>query len=397
MRKSDFAQAIKGTDFVLLITCILTSIFGFMLVYSATRNEPISESINVSRECLIMIVAAVIGMILCVIISNIDYNLLVNMAIVAGGICLLLIFALFIWGEAPADRPNAKCWLPFSIGTFSINFQPSELAKPGFLITFAWHISKVRSSINELKNIALLCLHAAVPIGLIILTDDLGSAMVFAFMFLGMMMIAGLKFRFFAIGFGAVIAAAPLLWTKFLSSFHRQRILAVYYPDALSEKTLKNVIYQQQRCLNAIGSGGFFGDGYLKGTYTQSSAGVPVNESDMVFSVVGEEFGFVGAVGLIILLAIIVARLCIIGSKSSNMPGSIICYGTAFMIGSQTVLNIGMCLKLLPCVGITLPFVSAGGSANMCVYIAIGLCMSVARMNKDTQQWYSSIYISNNL
>ena len=377
-------QFIKGTDFILYIICILTSAFGCLMVYSATRNEAITNGLLIGRECLIMIIASAIGIALCIVISMIDYNSVVRIWPVIGGVCLLLIGALFIWGKAPADRPDARCWLPIiETGSFSVDFQPSELAKIGFLVTFAAHLDLVKNEINKLKNLLLLTIHALIPIGLIILTDDLGSAMIFGFMFIGMMFAAGLKIRYFAMAAGAFAAVSPILWTKFLSNFHRQRILAVYYPEALSESVYKAKIYQQQRAVNAIGSGGLLGDGLFKGTYTQSPSGVPVNESDMVFSVVGEELGFVGGILLLAALVFICARVMQTGRKSATLHGAIICYGTAFMISSQVIMNIGMCLKLLPCIGITLPFISAGGSANMCVYFAIGLCMSVYRYNKN--------------
>ncbi|MCR5151351.1 MAG: FtsW/RodA/SpoVE family cell cycle protein [Clostridiales bacterium] len=386
MNKNSFKEAIKETDFLLYIVCILTSAFGVLMVMSATKNSAEKQELTISRECLIMIFAAAIGIIACFIISLLDYNSFVRIWPVVAAVCLLLVLALFIWGEAPADRPDAKCWLPIlKIGSTTVNFQPSELAKVGFLITFAFHINKVRRDINKIKNVALLVLHALVPIGLIILTDDLGSAIVFGLMMVGMLSAAGLKWWYFAMALAAFAAAAPLVWTKFLSGFHRQRVLAIYYPSALSETVYKNVIYQQQRCVNAIGSGGLTGDGLFKGTYTQSAAGVPVNESDMVFSVVGEELGFIGAIGLLAVMAFIAVRIAATGKRSLNLTGSLICYGTAFMIAGQTILNIGMCLKLLPCIGITLPFVSAGGSSCLCVYLAIGMCMSVYRFNKSKE------------
>ncbi|MBQ8015964.1 MAG: FtsW/RodA/SpoVE family cell cycle protein, partial [Clostridia bacterium] len=207
------------------------------------------------------------------------------------------------------------------------------------------------------------------------------SAMVFAFIFIGMMFVAGVQVRYFVVAVGGIIALVPLLWTKFLASFHKYRILAIYFPSALSEDIYETYIYQQQRGVNAIGSGGFFGDGLFKGTYTQSATGVPVNESDMVFTVVGEELGFIGAMAFLAVMVLIIVRIVAVGKKSRNLAGSLLCFGTAFMLGAQTIINIGMCLKLLPCVGITLPFMSAGGSSNLCIYFAIGIVMSVYRFN----------------
>ncbi|MBR4451635.1 MAG: FtsW/RodA/SpoVE family cell cycle protein [Clostridia bacterium] len=382
-------NSFKETDFLLLFGCLAASVYGFLMVHSATRNDALESGLPLSRELIVMIVSAAIGILFCIIISFFDYNSIERMWFFVAAVCLLLILALFVWGEAPEDRPNAKCWLPTPFGVY---FQPSELAKVGFLITFSNHVERVRRDMNKPLNVLLLTLHALVPIGLIILTDDLGSAIVFGFMFTGMMFMAGLKIRYFVAAFGAIAAAVPVLWTKFLSNFHRQRILAIYYPEALSETVYKARIYQQQRAVNAIGAGGLFGDGLFKGTYTQSEAGIPVNESDMVFSVVGEELGLVGGILLLAILAFICLRIIKTAKSAYNVSGSLICYGTVFMISSQAVMNIGMCLKLLPCIGITLPFISAGGSANLCIYLAIGLVLSVYRFNKNKSLDSMSIY-----
>lgn len=352
------------------------------MVHSATRNDAIADGDLISRDCLIMIIAASAGIIACFIISFLDYDAIVRLWPLVGGACLLLLLLLFPFGDGPSDRPGARCWLPIiQTDSFVVNFQPSELAKIGFLITFTAHIEAVKDNINSIRNILLLALHAIVPIGIIIITDDLGSAMVFAFIFIGMMFVAGVQVRYFVVAVGVIIAFVPLLWTRFLAGFHKYRILAIYFPSALSEDVYETIIYQQQRGVNAIGSGGFFGDGLFKGTYTQSATGVPVNESDMVFTVVGEELGFIGAMAFLAVMVLIIVRIVAVGKKSRNLAGSLLCFGTAFMIGAQTIINIGMCLKLLPCVGITLPFMSAGGSSNLCIYFAIGIVMSVYRFN----------------
>lgn len=384
-KNSSIKYHIKETDLLLYITCILTSAFGALMVYSATLHDAVKDGDAMSRECLLMIVASGVGILACFFISYLDYTALVRLWPFLGGVCLILVLLLFPFGDAPSDRPDAKCWLPIiKTDGFSVNFQPSELAKIGFIITFTAHIDAVKNNINSIKNIILLTLHALVPIGLIIITGDLGSAIVFAFMFVGMMFVSGVKLRYFAVAIGAVIAVLPILWVKFLSNFHRQRILAIYYPEALSEQAYKTIVYQQQRSINAIGSGQLFGDGLFKGTYTQNGS-VPVNESDMVFSVVGEELGFFGCIALLAVLAFIIIRIISVGRKSRNLIGSLLCYGTAFMIGAQVIINIGMCLMLLPCVGITLPFISAGGSSNLCVYFGIGIVMSVYRFNANRE------------
>ena len=377
---------IVETDLFLLITCLLTSAFGVLMVYSATRSG-LDEGELLDRDCLIMIAAVGLGLIGCVIISLLDYEAFVRLWPVIGGIAVLLMVSLFFIGEGPSDRPDAICWIAIPLGGGrSVNFQPSELVKIGFIITFTAHIEAVKDNINSLKNVLLLCLHGVVPVALVILTGDLGSALVFVAIFVAMMFVAGINLRYFIAAAGAGIVACPILWVKFFSEFQKQRFLAIYWPSALEEDVYKKIIFQQERCVNAIGCGRLLGSGLFKGVYTQSptaSGSVPVNESDMIFSVVGEELGFIGAAGLLIVLAVIILRIASTAKKSRNLSGSLLCYGIAFMIGSQAIINIGMCLKLLPCIGITLPFISSGGSSNLCVYLAIGIVLSVYRFNTN--------------
>ena len=369
---------LKETDKFLLLLCLFASAAGVTMVHSATLNN-IADGKAISRYTLTMIISISIGLILCFLISLLDYEVILRMWPIIAAACLLLMFSLFIWGVGPSNRPDAKSWLPLP----GFNFQPSELVKIGFVLTFTVHIDNVREEINELKNILLLSLHGLIPIALVILTGDLGSALVFAVIFIGMLFISGLNIKYFIGGSAISVVALPILWIKFFSDFQKQRFLAVYYPKALSSAIYKALIYQQQQSINAIGSGEFWGKGLFKGSFTQSGL-IPVDESDMIFSVVGEELGFIGCVCLLLILVLIILRIVLVGRKSKDNIGSIICYGIAFMIGAQSIINIGMCLKLLPCIGITLPFFSAGGSSNLCVYIGIGIIMSIYRANQDS-------------
>ncbi|MEI6578733.1 MAG: FtsW/RodA/SpoVE family cell cycle protein [Eubacteriales bacterium] len=371
---------IKETDKILLFLCLLTSSFGVIMVHSATINS-LTEGKPISRYTLIMIIAITLGLTLCFIISLIDYEIILRMWPVIAIACLLLMFALFKWGEGPNGRSDAKSWLPLPFA--GGNFQPSELLKIGFVLTFTIHLDAVRGKINELRSIIFLGIHGLIPIGLVVLTGDLGSALVFVAIFLGMLFISGIYLRYFIGGFAVCLVALPMLWIKFFSIFQKQRFLAVYYPKALSTTVYKALIYQQQQSVNAIGSGQLFGKGLFEGPYTQNNL-IPVDESDMIFSVIGEELGFIGCICVLLLLAMIILRIVMVGRKAKDFTGSIICYGIAILIGGQSIINIGMCLKLLPSIGITLPFFSAGGSSNLCVYIGIGIIMSIYRANQDS-------------
>ncbi|MPN11582.1 putative FtsW-like protein [bioreactor metagenome] len=215
--------------------------------------------------------------------------------------------------------------------------------------------------------------------GLVVVTGDIGSALVFIMIFIGMMFVANVKLRYFAIGLLGILAMIPVVWSKVFSEIQKERFLALIYPEAY-----KDVIYQQDQCIKAIGSGQFLGKGLFNGSYTQAGI-VPESRNDMILSVVGEELGFIGCVGLIILFTLIILKVLRNAKHTRDNPAMLVCYGIAFMIASQIIINIGMCLKLLPVIGITLPFMSAGGSSTLSIYIAVGLLMSVYRYNIEVE------------
>ncbi|MCL2508963.1 MAG: FtsW/RodA/SpoVE family cell cycle protein [Oscillospiraceae bacterium] len=366
------------------------STFGVLMVHSATLRKVsgvVSDSLmariltaggNLTRDTGVMILAITMGVAIAVLMSLIDYEIIVRLwPLVAAG-SLLMMLALFKFGHGTPERPDTITWL--KIGGF--DFQPSELLKVAFIITFTMHIDLLKNKINEVLSILQLIGHAAVPIALVVRTDDLGSALVFVVIFIGMLFIAGLRFRYFAIAIAFLVTAAPILWSSFFSEFQKQRFLAVYHPNGLTAAMYDTVIYQQNQGINAMGSGGFTGKGLFQGPYTQNGL-VPESKNDMIFTVVGEELGFLGAFLLLGVLLFLIVRLAWNGRRTKDAASRMLCYGTAFMIAAQTVINVGMCLKILPVIGITLPFMSAGGSSNLCIYIAVGIALSVYRFNKE--------------
>lgn len=383
--KNSLSYFFKGTDVLLILMCIVASFFGCLFVHSATLST-LTEDASISRDTFTMIIAVTIGIIAAMFISLIDYEVILKLWPVIAGGALILMMSLFIFGVGPDARSDAKTWLKFG----SFYFQPSELVKIAFVITLCVHIELVGDSINKLKNIILLCVHAGIYIGLVVVTGDIGSSLVFVFIFIGMMFIADLKTRYFAIGLLAVIAAVPLIWTNIFSQIQKERFLALLYPDSYP-----NVIYQQEQCIKAIGSGRIFGKGLFKGSFTQSGV-VPERQNDMILSVIGEELGLIGCILLLILFFFIVFRIVKNARLSKDNPGMYLCYGIATMFASQIIINMGMCLELLPVIGITLPFMSAGGSSNLCIYIAIGVVLSVYRHNVELEANTFSVNIIKN-
>ena len=368
-------NAIRETDFLLLILCGAASAFGITAVYSATIPD-IPEGGFISRDARTMILAVAMGFLLAVLISFVDYNVIVKLYPLIGGVCILLMIAVLIWGKGPAARQDAKTWL--AIGS-RFYFQPSELVKIGFIITFGMHLELVADRLHRFLHVLLLALHAAVPIGLVVISGDMGSALVFVAIFLVMMFCAGVQLRYFLIGGLAAAAAAPAIWFYLFDSIQKERFLGLIYPDRYED-----IMYQQTKGMQAIRGGGLTGQGLFHGALTQAGA-VPESENDMIFTVVGEELGFLGCAAALLLILAIIAKILLTGRRSRYGATRLMCCGMAAMLAAQTIINVGMCVVLLPVVGITLPFFSAGGSSNLCVYIGVGLVLSIYRFDKTKE------------
>lgn len=379
----DFLKTtLKETDFIMLLMCIFASVYGSVMVFSATRGD-IPEGGVISRDARIMILAVIIGIVMSVIISFIDYNFITKMFPAIGLVCIALMVATLIWGVGPNARQDAKTWLV--MGSTGLYFQSSELLKIGFIITFGMHLELVQDKLTKPLHVIFLCLHAAVTIGLVVISGDMGSALVFVIIFIVMIFCAGIQWRYIITGAAALCAAVPVLWYYVLGSTQKDRVLGLIYPERYED-----IMYQQQKGITAIGSGGITGQGLFKGIYTQAGV-VPENENDMIFTCIGEELGLVGCIAALLLLFGIVFRAIYNGKKSKYNATALMCYGFAAMVAGQTIINISMCLMVFPVVGITLPFFSAGGSSNLCIYIGVGLMLSIYRFDKEREATNFSI------
>ncbi len=364
---SQLKSFIKETDKILLFLCLALSAFGILVVSSATHTG----DTLFSRSARVMLLAVAAGVLIALFISLIDYNFIVRLWPIIAVVCIALMLVLFVIGVGPPERPDVKTWI--KLGSSGLYFQPSEIVKLGFIITFSVHIDTVQENINSLKNVLLLCVHAAIPVLLVIATGDMGSALIFLIIFVSMLFTAGVGIKYFIIGAVGIAAVVPVIWTYVFSSIQRDRILALFDPEAYPD-----IIYQQEQGLQAIRNGEMFGMGIFNGKYTQAGL-IPEAENDMVFSVIGEEFGLVGCIVTLIVFTLIVIKILSIGKKSKDGTVTLICNGVAAMIAGQVLVNIGMCLELLPVIGITLPFLSSGGSSNLCIYMAVGLILSLRR------------------
>ena len=375
-REKSFFTFLKGTDFVTLLSALIASAYGLSLVYSATHSS-LKDGKIISSDVRSMIVSVLLGVIIAIVVSNIDYEIISKLwPIIAAGCAALMVYTFF-FGVAPSARQDAKSWIDLKI----FYFQPSELLKVVFIISFSYHLDLVRDKINKIKTIIPLVIHGAVPVGLVMMTGDAGSALIFLVMFIGMLFFARVNIGYFVAGICAIIVGFTVAWkVGIINGIQRQRIVALFYPNDFAD-----VMYQQTNGKIALGSGGLLGQGYLKGSMTQSGA-VPENQNDMILSVAGEELGFIGALFVVLILGFLVLRVLKTAMSARDNVGYLMCSGISVMLFAQMLVNIGMELSLLPCIGITLPLFSAGGSSSLCIYLALGIALSVYRYSRTTQE-----------
>lgn len=356
------ADYIRETDKILLFFAFAASAYGCLAVMSATSYT------GTIRQPLMQFIAMTAGICLAVIISNIDYKRLQGYWIIASFVGLIPVFLTFFIGFAP-EGTDDKAWLLLPGG---ISFQPAELLKICFVITFSAHLTRVKKDINKLKTLALLVAHGAFPVVLIHFQGDDGTALVFAVMFVAMLFAAGLKIKYIVIALSSLVVASPLIYFFVMNETQRNRIKNLFDLEA----DLHGGGYQQWMGRIALANGGIFGQGLFKGELTQSQ-GVPKGYNDFIFVSIGEELGLLGCLAVLILIAVICIRCIKVGKEASDDSGMYIAVGVFAMIFAQTLINVGMCISLLPVIGITLPFFSAGGSSLLCLMCGVGLVLSV--------------------
>ncbi len=359
---SELSAFIRYSNKRLLLLCLLLSTYGCMLVYSAAHG--VGEGLEGS---IIQIVASVGGLLLAIIISRIDYEGICSLWPIWSGAAILLMLLTYTPLGLNATGTDDTAWLALG----PLTFQPSELLKISFIITFSMHLSRVQDRIREFKTVALLCLHGGFHIILVFMQGDDGTALVFIAMFLSMMLISGINLLYYVLGLTGVCAAVPILWSM-MDEDKKARFLCILPPYV--EKYLESAGWQQFEALKSIGSGQINGVGYLEGANPTLFA----RNNDLIFIVAAEEFGFIGGVLLLVLLGLLMYELYRCAKRAQSSLGTYICVGMMALIGFQSLINLGMNLRLLPVIGITLPFFSDGGSSVATLYLGIGLVLSVS-------------------
>ena len=355
----------KEFDWFLFLITIVTSMIGIVIIYSATR------SYGTNTNVIVQSAAGGLGIGLMLFLCFFDYEQFGNIVKYIYIFAIVILVLVLIFGTA--GDWGARSWIRFG----SIGVQPAELAKICFILTFSYHLSKVEERINDFKVLIGLLIHLAVLIGLIMLEPDLGSALVFLFMFACMLFIAKLSYKYIIPVLMLTGISLPLIYNFVLSEYQKQRINVFFDPNIDPLGNGYNVIQSKI----AVGSGQLWGKGFLHGTQNQMGY-LPTKSTDFIFSVSSEEFGFVGAIIIVGLLFLLIARCFKAAKKCENSYGRYICTGVGAMLLFHVFENVGMCIGLMPVTGIPLPFISYGGTSLLTNMLAIGLVMSVVYHNK---------------
>lgn len=352
------------TDIILWLLTISASVYGLLLINSMQRAGDYNF---VNTQMM----AILIGYICAIVISVIDYEYLVKLWWLAAILAIVLSVWVFLFGINVTGTDDTA-WIRLPGG---YTFQPSELIKILFIITFAKHLTflKEKNKIKSFLGFLTLGIHAAIPVIIIHLQGDDGTALIFIFMFIIMSFIAGVQARYFIAMFGVLGISIPFLWNFFLNDEHRNRILALFDLDG---NALTNYGWQQYQGKVSIASGQLNGYGLEQGPRVEYGM-VPEQENDFILTVAGEELGFIGCVLVLLILLFIAIKVINVSNRARDNTGVYICYGMFAIVAVQTIINVGMVLGLLPVIGITLPFFSSGGTSAMCLYLGIGLVQSV--------------------
>lgn len=320
------------------------------------------------RVVEVQLVAVVLGVIGALFVSAFDPDDLARLWRLYLPPVILLMLATYLWGSGRQGSDNIS-WL--NLGFVSI--QPSEFLKIGFIMSFAYHLGKVHDELDNSKTMLLVLCHGALPVLMVLLQSDDGVTLIMAGIVCAMLFMAGFSKKLILAGLSALVVGLPVIWFGILSDFQRRRFMVVWNRDLDPQ----GMGYQQLRGLTAMGSGQVFGNGI----FTDSHIYVPENYNDFIFTFLGESLGFVGCFLLIVALALICGRILQTGILSKSYTGKYICVGVFAMIAIQSVINISMCLMVMPVIGVTLPLMSAGGSSVISTYAGIGLVLSVYSAN----------------
>lgn len=352
-------------DLVLLTICLMASVFGCVVIASATAHS------GSSRYLIVQIGAIIIGVLSYVLVSAIDLDFISEHRGVLVIFNIFLLLLLIPFGE-DFDSGN-RSWLNLPLIPFSI--QPAELCKITYVLIMASVMNSYQHRISSLKSVITMLFHLGLLVGLnLVLSKDAGVSLIFVFIFIGMVLAGGVSWWWITGGAVGLGLSLPVLWKYVMNERQRKRFLVLVDPTI--DPTGINERYHMKRSLLSLTGGGLTGQGLFQGNRTQIGA-LPAQHTDYIFSAIGEEMGFVGCAMVILILLAIIVRIIVIGSRTQNYLRRMVCFGSAMALIFQVCSNVGMCIGMTPVIGLTLPFISYGGSSIVSLYAMLGLVSGV--------------------
>ncbi len=369
-------DSFQKCDRVLLALCMLTTAFGCVIIASATNH------IGFARYILIQLIAASIGIVLFCLISSADLDFVLEHRTLLSIFSVGLILLLIPFGDW---RGGNRSWIDFPF--LPINVQPAEICKITYILIMASVMVAHQQKLSSFSSILHMAFHLILLVGLnVIISKDAGVSLIFVFIALGMAFAGGVSMFWFLLAGGAITAVFPLLWKFVFDSYQKNRILILF--DSSIDPLAINERYHTNQNLLSLTAGGFSGQGLFNGSRTTVGA-LTAQHTDYIFSAIGEELGFVGCLAIIALEIAIIGRCIYIGTQSPDFARRLVCFGAASALIFQVTSNLGMCLGFTPVIGLTLPFVSYGGSSILTCYAMLGLVSGVhARPSPGKQGMY---------
>ncbi len=361
-----------SVDLWLLIAPVLAALFGLVMVYTAT--QAVTAGFGLSRAYFAerQTIFVVAGIACMIVLSRIDYHRLESIATLGYVVTLLSLLGVMVVGN---NALGATRWI--SVGGLQI--QPSEFAILGIIVAIATYCARRPDGLS-LRDISRVLLMAVVPIGLVFLQPDFGTAIIMGVCVFVMLIAAGVPLRILVALLLLVVGAVAIaIELRLLKSYQLLRLTSFLNQDhASSSSQLSQAVYNLQQSKIAIGNGGLFGAGIGHGT-TTALGYVPEQQTDFIFSAIGEQFGFVGTVGILALLSSVAWRVLVAGVNARDTMGQVLCAGIFAFLAFSIVQNAGMAMGIMPVAGIPLPFISYGGTAIVCTFAGCGLAQSVAQ------------------
>jgi len=360
-------RPLRHLDPVLLVTVLALGIVGLVTIYSATHASLVAQRIDPGFYLKKQLTFVTLGIVVILVAASFDYRFVKVYASIVYGASL----ALLVLVRTPLGTTirGSQRWFQL----FGFQLAPSELAKLALVAMLAAFLSQMRSSDLSLQDLYRATAIAAVPGLLVFLQPDLGTSIVLVAILVGILVVAGARARYLGVlALTAIVLIFGALQLGLVKDYQIARLTAFFDPQNDPQRS----DYNRTQAEIAIGSGGLFGTGYLKGTQTNLDF-VPEQHTDFIFTVIGEEFGFVGAIFVLLLFALLIWRAVRIALLAKDPFGTYLAAGIASMLAIQVFVNVGMTLGIMPITGIPLPFVSYGGSSFLTNCAAMGLLLNV--------------------